>query len=327
MIELPILDASTVAAKSGHARSQRPHLPDWLRTKLPTGEALAKFNGVRATVSGNILHTVCEEAQCPNIHDCWSRGSATFMVAGEACTRGCRFCAVETIKSPPALDPQEPARLAHAVETMRLKHVVITVVNRDDLSDGGAGHYRNCVLAVHERSPGTSVELLCSDLEGNFDALQSLLVDLPLKVFAHNVECVPRLDRQVRDPRASFAQSLEILQKAKEFRPDLITKSSLMVGVGETDAEVSEAMRFLRRVDVDLLTIGQYLAPSGRHLPVDRFVPPARFAGWEVEAKEMGFWGVASGPMVRSSYRAETLLENAQKGRIGLSQATIRSSE
>jgi lipoic acid synthetase len=200
------------------------------------------------------------------------------------------------------------------VERLKLAYVVVTVVNRDDLVDGGAGHYRRCVEAVHRRAPAVGIELLSSDLAGNWAALESLLVGLPLAVFAHNVECVPRLDHVVRDPRASFEQSVEVLRRAKRLRPELPTKTSLMVGVGEMDDEVVEALGRLRDADVDLLTLGQYLTPGGaesRFLPVDRFVPPEQFAAWEEAARAMGFKGVAAGPLVRSSYRAEELWQAA----------------
>jgi lipoic acid synthetase len=209
----------------------------------------------------------------------------------------------------------EPDQLAIAVERMGLGHVVITVVNRDDLADGGAGHYKRCVEAVHDRLPAVTIELLCSDLAGNSEALHRLLDGVPLSVFAHNVECVPRLDRLVRDPRASFVQSLGVLRQSKEQRPDLWTKSSIMVGLGEADEEISDAMRQLRDAGVQMLTLGQYLAPgrSGeRYLPVDRFVAPDRFTEWAEEAKCMGFVAVAAGPLVRSSYRAGLLLDEAK---------------
>jgi lipoic acid synthetase len=273
------------------------------------------LNGTRGAVSANHLHTVCEEARCPNLNDCWSRGTATFMIAGNECTRGCRFCSVATSRQPAALDQSEPANLAAAVERMGLTHAVITVVNRDDLLDGGASHYRACVDAVHTRLPDVSIELLSSDLQGGAEALETLLVGAPLVVFAHNVECVPRLDRVVRDPRASFGQSALVLHRAKRLRPDVWTKSSIMVGLGETDDEVSAAMRQLRAAGVELLTLGQYLAPGragDRFLPVDRFVPPAQFDAWRDEALAMGFKAVAAGPLVRSSYRAGMLLEQAR---------------
>jgi len=295
----------------------RTRLPEWLRVNLPAGHAQSVYNLTQGAVAANGLHTVCEEARCPNIHDCWSRGTATFMVAGESCTRGCRFCSVETLRAPAAPDPHEPEALADAVERLELSYVVVTVVNRDDLADGGASHYRACVEAVHRRSPEVGIELLSSDLGGSATALQALLAELPLRVFAHNVECVPRLDREVRDPRASFAQSLEVLRQAKQLRPDLPTKSSLMVGLGETDDELLEALREFRTADVNLLTLGQYIAPGRpgtRFLPVARFVPPQQFAEWEAAALRMGFKGVAAGPLVRSSYRAEELWRSAVGG-------------
>jgi lipoic acid synthetase len=295
----------------------RPRLPEWLRVNLPSGLPLAVFNSTNATLEENALHTVCEEARCPNIHDCWARGTATFMVAGKSCTRGCRFCSVDTVRNPEPLDADEPEHLAAAVEKMQLAHVVITVVNRDDLADGGASHYKRCVEAVHDRLPHVTIELLSSDLAGDEAALAQLLDGIPLAVFAHNVECVPRLDESVRDPRASFDQSINVLRSAKRLRPDLFTKSSIMVGLGETDAEVTDAMQRLRVADVDLLTLGQYLAPGRpgeRFLPVDRYVTPEQFNAWADEAREMGFRAVASGPLVRSSFRAGKLLEQAKKG-------------
>jgi lipoic acid synthetase len=296
----------------------RPRLPSWLRVNLPAGRPLAILNATQGAISEHRLHTVCEEARCPNLNDCWSRGTATFMIAGKECTRGCRFCSVETSRKPEPPDPREPQELAAAVERMGLAHVVITVVNRDDLPDGGAGHYKRCVEAVHDRLPQVTIELLSSDLAGNETALTYLLSNTPLAVFAHNVECVPRLDKLIRDPRASFEQSGRVLSRAKQLRADLRTKSSIMVGLGETDDEVSDAMRRLREADVDMLTLGQYLAPGRpgeRYVPVDRFVPPEQFAAWADEARGIGFRAVASGPLVRSSYRAGLLLEEARRTR------------
>ena len=287
------------------ARARR--LPDWFRTSLPNGKQQAVFQATKDAVKDNKLHTVCEEARCPNIHDCWASGDATFMIAGQECTRGCRFCAVGTIKTPPPLDEDEPNHLAEAVASMTLRHAVVTVVNRDDLPDSGADHYKMCIAAVNERSPEVTLELLCSDLAGDMNALAHLLHQSPLKVFAHNVECVPRLDRTVRDARASFSQSLAILAEAKRLRPDIVTKSSLMVGVGETDEEITQALRLLRNANVDLVTIGQYLAPSAKHLDVDRFPEPEMYDVWAQQAMDMGFSGVASGPLVRSSFKAGLL--------------------
>jgi len=293
-------------------RSPSRRLPDWFRTSLPNGEQQATFNATKSAVKDNKLHTVCEEARCPNIHECWASGDATFMIAGQECTRGCRFCAVGTIKRPPPLDPEEPAHLAQAVGSMNLRHAVITVVNRDDLADSGADHYKRCIEAVAQTSPDVTLELLCSDLAGDLDALAHLLEESPLSVFAHNVECVPRLDATVRDARASFGQSISILREAKRLRPDIITKSSLMVGVGETDEEIDDALGLLRDASVDLVTIGQYLAPSKRHLPVDRFPDPERYDEWADKAMQLGFSGVASGPLVRSSYKAGLLVRKTQ---------------
>ena len=306
-------------APSRSAKTTRPRLPEWLRAELPSGEALRVFNRTQGAVAGNALHTVCEEARCPNVHDCWGRGTATFMIAGKECTRGCRFCSVETLRAPAPPEIDEPERLADAVERMGLKYVVVTVVNRDDLPDGGAGHYRACVEAIHRRMPEVGVELLGSDLAGDLQALSQLLTDLPLRVFAHNVECVPRLDSLVRDPRASFDQSITILREAKRLRPDMVTKSSLMVGLGETDGEIVDAMQRLRdEASVDLVTLGQYLTPGRpgeRFLPVDRYVHPDTFDEYAEAAYAMGFAGVASGPMVRSSFRAGVLYEAARTGR------------
>jgi lipoic acid synthetase len=295
-------------------KSERKRLPEWFRTTLPVGDAQFQFNETKSRVKENNLHTVCEEARCPNVHDCWSRGTATFMIAGQECTRSCRFCAVGTIKTPPALDDNEPGDLAQAVSNMGISHVVITVVNRDDLEDGGASHYKECIKAVNDAEPNVTIEFLCSDLDGNMSALAYLLHESPLSVFAHNVECVPRLDQNVRDSRASFSQSLAILKEAKRLRPDILTKTSLMVGVGETDEEVEEAMLMLREAGVDLITLGQYLSPSWKHLAVDRFPTPNQFATWDESARKIGFKAVASGPLVRSSYRAGQLLAEAKGG-------------
>ena len=289
----------------------RPRLPEWFRTSLPTGELQRKFKETKATVTDNMLHTVCQEARCPNIHECWAAKDATFMVAGQECTRGCRFCAVGSIKTPPPLDENEPANLADAISTMGLNHAVITVVNRDDLPDSGAAHYRKCLEAVRERTPEVTLELLCSDLAGDHQALHDLLNGLELEVFAHNVECVPRLDSKVRDHRATFEQSIGILKEAKRLRPEILTKSSIMVGLGETDDEITEALQLLKDAGVDLVTIGQYLAPSPKHLAVDRFPEPERYYEWGRQIEEMGFLGWACGPLVRSSYKAGELLAKA----------------
>ena len=298
---------SSTAVVSTSPRKGR-NLPEWFKTKLPTGEAQKLFTKTKSAISELELNTVCQEARCPNIHECWGRGTATFMIAGQVCTRGCKFCAVGSKKIPPLPDLDEPSNLATAIKLMKLKHAVITVVNRDDLVDSGAEHYRKCIIEVNCQCPEVTLELLCSDLAGNIDDLKYLLNELPLHIFAHNVECVPRLDSIVRDPRASFSQSLQILEEAKKIRPDILTKSSIMVGLGETDEEVVEAMKLLREIDVDILTIGQYLQPNQKLLSVERFPEPQKFEEWGIIAKELGFKGVASGPLVRSSYKSGDLL-------------------
>jgi len=293
------------------ANDRPDRLPEWFRVTLPSGDGMERYKSTTASVKGNQLHTVCEEAHCPNIHDCWSRGTATFMIAGKACTRGCRFCAVDTVRNSPPPDQDEPGNLADAIESMGLTYAVITVVNRDDMQDGGASHYRQCLDAVHQRLPEVGLELLCSDLSGNLKALESLLNNAPLQVFAHNVETVRRLTPRVRDPRATFEQSILILKKAKELRPDIMTKSSIMLGLGETEEDIIETFSELRNVEVDLLTLGQYLAPGPGYLPVVSFLKPESFDRLANIAKKMGFRAIASGPMVRSSYRAESLVAAA----------------
>ena len=293
------------------ANDRPDRLPEWFRVTLPSGDDMERYKSTTASVKDNQLHTVCEEAHCPNIHDCWSRGTATFMIAGKACTRGCRFCAVDTVRNPPPPDLDEPGNLADAIESMGLTYAVITVVNRDDMEDGGASHYRQCLDAVHQRLPEVSLGLLCSDLSGNLEALEFLLDNAPLQVFAHNVETVRRLTPRVRDPRATFEQSILILKKAKELRPDIMTKSSIMLGLGETEEDIIETFSELRNAKVDLLTLGQYLAPGPGYLPVVSFPKPERFDKLANIAKEMGFRAIASGPMVRSSYRAESLVAAA----------------
>lgn len=300
-------------SSSPNSSPARRRLPKWLRVNLPAGDAGRIYAGTATAVSSLELHTVCQEARCPNIHDCWARGTATFMIGGKECTRGCRFCAVQTARTPAPPDPDEPERLANAVARMRLNHVVVTVVNRDDLADGGAAHYRRCIDAIHARVPHVGLELLCSDLEGSDEALACMLDGIPLQVFAHNVECVPRLDGYVRDRRASFDQSLKVLESAKRLRADVFTKSSIMVGLGESEAEVLQAMRQLRDVHVDMMTLGQYIAPGRQQVPVARYVTPEQFQAWQEEALRLGFKAAASGPLVRSSYRAGLLLQEARR--------------
>lgn len=284
-------------------RPQREPKPPWLRVQAPSGPRYAALKQRARRLN---LATVCEEAQCPNIGECWSGGTATFMLMGEVCTRGCRFCAVDTAKRPPALDPDEPAHIAEAVSEMGLTYVVITSVNRDELPDGGAGHLAACLHAVRARSPDVLLEILIPDFQGAHVALRRI-VEPDLAVLAHNVETVERLTPEVRDPRAGYRQSLGVLEYIKGLRPHLLTKSSIMVGLGETEEEVFRTLADLRSVGVDIVTLGQYLRPTLKHLPVVEYVTPQQFDRYADRAREMGFGYVASGPLVRSSYRAGEL--------------------
>jgi lipoic acid synthetase len=295
------------------AQTPHPRLPAWFRKNLPAGGGVKIFGDTANRVHLNKLFTVCEEAKCPNRHDCWSKGTATFMIAGQTCTRACRFCSIEHDRRPPPPDPDEPQRLAEAIAGMSLEYAVITVVNRDDLADGGAAHYRACIDTLQAALPTLAIELLCSDLNGNEAALASLLKGAPLTVFAHNIETVERLTPNVRDRKASFQTSIRILEKAKQVRPDLMTKSSLMVGLGETDEDVRASLSALRGAGVELLTIGQYLAPTLKHYPVLSFVHPEKFAEYEQLALELGFKAAACGPLVRSSFHAGDLYRSACK--------------
>ena len=274
--------------------------PKWLKVKLPGSP---RYHEIKSRARELRLATVCEEARCPNIGECWGGGTATFMVMGDTCTRGCRFCAVKTLKTPPPLDVEEPVNVAEAIREMGLDYVVLTSVDRDDVEDQGSSHFAACIREIHDRSPGTLVEVLVPDFQGRADLIQPL-VDAAPEVLAHNVETVERLSPKVRDPRASYHQSLRVLAKFKELGPRIFTKSSIMVGIGETDAEVVRTMQDLRDVGCDFLTIGQYLQPTKRHLEVQGFVTPEQFAAWEALGLEMGFRYVASGPLVRSSYKA-----------------------
>jgi len=277
--------------------------PEWLKVKAPSGPRYAALKSRARRLS---LATVCEEAQCPNLGECWSGGTATFMLMGEVCTRGCRFCAVDTARLPPPLDPAEPAHVAEAVAEMGLRYVVLTSVNRDELPDGGAVHLATCIGAIRARSPEVLLEMLIPDFEGQHASIETI-VWTDLAVLAHNVETVERLTPTVRDPRASYAQSLEVLAYAKQLRPELLTKSSIMVGLGESEAEVVGTLRDLRAAGVSIVTLGQYLRPSFKHLPVVEYVTPAQFDRYAALATELGFDFVASAPLVRSSYRAGEL--------------------
>jgi lipoic acid synthetase len=276
--------------------------PDWLRVKAPQWE---RVGAVKAILQDLSLNTVCEEASCPNIGECFQAGTATFLIMGPACTRACPYCDIDFEKQPQALDPSEPLRLAESVRRLGLKHVVITSVNRDDLADGGASQFVACITAVRQASPGTTIEVLIPDLCGNWEALATILAARP-EVLNHNTETVPRLYRRVR-PQGSYPRSLELLRRSRDLAPGVYTKSGLMVGLGETDAEVHQVMEDLRAVDCDILTLGQYLQPSPKHLPVAEFIPPQRFEAWRQIGEAQGFLQVVSSPLTRSSYHAEAV--------------------
>jgi lipoic acid synthetase len=278
----------------------RPRLPEWLRIKLPTADT---FSRTRSLLNELNLHTVCESAKCPNHWECWSKGTATFMIGGDRCTRACKFCAVSTAKPLP-LETDEPMRVAEATRRMGLKHVVITAVARDDVADGGADHFRQTIEAVRKLSPGIVIEVLTPDFLDNDGPIESVLSANP-HIFNHNLETVRRLTPSVRH-RATYDRSLSVLRKVKTKRGESIyTKSGLMLGLGEREEEVLQAMRDLREAKCDILTLGQYLQPTLKHLAVEEFVSPAKFAEFGERARQMGFVHVASGPMVRSSYHAD----------------------
>ncbi len=271
--------------------------PNWLRVKLPIGE---NYKKVRALVDEHKLHTICESGSCPNMGECWGEGTATFMILGNICTRSCGFCAVQTGK-PEAIDEFEPGKVAHSIKTMGIKHAVITSVDRDDLKDGGAGIWVQTVRAVRHQSPGTTMETLIPDFAGKWENLQQI-IDVAPEIVSHNLETVRRLTKQVRI-QAKYDRSLEVLFRLK--KGGMRTKSGVMLGLGETDEEVIETMEDLRSVGVDILTLGQYLQPTPKHLPIVEFVEPERFQKYEKLGLEMGFRFVESGPLVRSSYHAE----------------------
>ncbi|GEN33330.1 lipoyl synthase [Aneurinibacillus danicus] len=281
--------------------------PEWLKIKLNTGE---NFKELKRMMRGKTLHTVCEEARCPNIYECWANRTATFMILGDMCTRACRFCAVKT-GLPTELDLAEPERVAEATEQMGLKHVVVTSVARDDLKDGGALIFAETIRAIRKRAPLCSIEVLIPDFLGNWDALKTVM-DAKPDILNHNIETVERLSDRVRS-KAKYNRTLELLSKSKEFQPDVPTKSSIMIGVGETIEEIIATMDDLRRMDVDILTIGQYLQPTPKHLPVKKFYHPDEFAKLKEEGLKRGFKHVESGPLVRSSYHAHEQVESAAK--------------
>ena len=284
--------------------------PSWIRVKAGIDPNFAK---IKQEVEGKRLNTVCEEAHCPNISECWSAGTATFMLLGSVCTRACKFCSVDTGNPKGWIDTDEPSNIAKAVQTMKLKYVVLTSVNRDDLDDGGAGHFADTVKAIKKLNPNTAVEALTPDFKGLVSSVDTI-VNSGLEVFAQNIETVERLTHPVRDIRAGYKQTLDVLKESKKINPEVLTKTSLILGLGETDEEISRTMDDLREIDVDILTLGQYLRPTLNHLPVERWVTPEEFNKYREIGLAKGFLEVVSGPMVRSSYRAERALEKNNAG-------------
>jgi len=301
-----IKDNGTIAIRNGIKPNKNKDVlptkkPDWLRL---AHSFTPKFKEVKGIVKENHLNTVCEEAKCPNINECWSHGTATFMLLGDVCTRACKFCAVDTGNPRGRRDKKEPYKVAQSIKKMALKYAVLTSVNRDDLVDGGARHYSNTINAVKDACPKVMVEALTPDFEGKIKSI-SILLSSNLDVFAQNIETVERLTLRARDPRAGYQQTLGVLEKAKKINPKVLTKTSLMLGLGETTKEIESTIADAYSVGVEILTLGQYLRPTLNHLPVERYVPPEEFLHYKNIAKEMGFKEVASGPMVRSSYRAD----------------------
>jgi len=301
--------AEIVAKPQPSATGSRPYKrkPDWLKVRFPGGSNYLRLKGIMRRAS---LHTVCEEAHCPNIGECWEAGTATFMILGDICTRACAFCAV-TSGRPSLLDLGEPMRVARVVRELALRHVVITCVNRDDLPDGGASIFAATVRSIRKLSAGTRVELLVSDFQGNWEALAAVMSERP-DVLNHNTETVPRLYRRVR-PKACYERSLEVLRQAKAMAPTVPTKSGLMVGLGETKAELLAVMADLAAVGCDILTLGQYLQPTRKHIAVDRYYHPDEFAELAEAGRKLGFRHVEAGPLVRSSYHAERQVESCAK--------------
>jgi lipoyl synthase len=321
-VELPEGVAPSAASIGPIKRGAEP-LPPWLKLKVPKGmNHRPRFNRIRRSMREKKLSTVCEEAKCPNIGECWGgdedegSATATIMVMGSHCTRGCRFCSVLTSRRPPPLDPQEPEKVAAAVGEMGVDYVVMTMVDRDDLPDGGASHVARCVRVIKERNPQLMLEALVGDFHGDM-ALVEMVASSPLSVYAHNIECVERITPRVRDRRATYKQSLQTLEHVTKFtNGKMLTKSSIMLGLGEEEEEVRQTLRDLRTAGVSAVTLGQYLQPSRTRLKVARYAHPKEFEMWEKEALEMGFLYCASGPMVRSSYRAgEYYIKNILKQR------------
>lgn len=295
----------------------RLRLPPWLKTKIPTGE---NFSKIKEQLRDLNLHTVCEEARCPNIGECWGGGkhgtaTATIMLLGDTCTRGCRFCSVKTSRAPPPPDPNEPVNTAKAIASWGLDYIVLTSVDRDDLEDGGSAHFAETVVEIKNRNPNIMIECLVPDFRGSAENIKTI-VDSGLDVFAHNIETVEKLTPFVRDRRANYRQTMAVLRKAKDFDPQLITKSSIMLGLGETDEQVEQTFKDLKESLVDCVTLGQYMQPTKRHLKVVEYVTPEKFKHWQEVGDKMGFMYTASGPLVRSSYKAgEFFIGNVLKKR------------
>jgi lipoic acid synthetase len=300
-----------VKTRDDRRSAPRAPKPPWLKARIPSGE---RFEALRTTVRAHRLATVCEESICPNIGECWNNGTATLMLMGAVCTRACQFCAVDTGNPRGWLDPDEIENAARTAKLMNLKYVVLTSVDRDDLPDGGARHYADCIRAIKAACPDTAVEALTPDFAGRLHDVQTVL-DSGVDVFAQNVETVKRLTHRVRDARAGYEQTLAVLEHAKRYRSDVLTKTSLMVGLGETDDEIREALHDLRRAAVDIVTFGQYLRPTPNHLPVERYVTPQEFEAYRECGLALGFLEVVAGPLVRSSYRADRVFE---KNNVGL---------
>jgi len=309
-----ILDGIKPGADTG-VRDAGPK-PSWLRVGIPGG---ARYREVAEIVRSHRLSTVCAESKCPNIAECWGRGTATFMLMGSVCTRACRFCSVNTGNPKGWLDAREPANVADAVALMGLRYVVLTSVDRDDLPDLGAAHYATCIRAIHERTPDTAVEALTPDFQGVHEHVATVL-DAGLATYAQNLETVRRLTHPVRDARAGYEQTLDVLRFAKAHAPATITKTSLMLGLGETDGEIDEALDDMREAGVDVVTMGQYMRPTPNHLPVQRYVDPEQFRAYRDAALAKGFLEAVAGPFVRSSYRAERVLEHDN---VGLDRARV----
>ena len=288
--------------------------PDWLRVKSPTGQNPER---IRTILRTHNLHTVCEEAHCPNVGECWGGGTATFMLMGDICTRGCRFCMVKSGNPNGELDIFEPVKIARAIADLGLKYVVITSVDRDDLSDGGAGHFASTIKAIKKHDPNVVTEVLIPDFRADENCIRKI-VDAKPEVIAHNIETTATLTTKIRDPRATYKQSLQVLKTIKDLDREVYSKTSIMLGLGETEEDLIKTMRDLREVDVNILTLGQYLRPSKGHIPVAEFVPISQFEYYKEIAEEMGFLYIASGPLVRSSYRAAEFFVDALIRRRGV---------